>query len=47
LVVRWVIYGLLAYLAATWLGGSGSLRETLGVLAVVETFHRNVSTTPV
>lgn len=34
LAVRWVIYGLLAYLAATWLGGSGSLRETLGVLAL-------------
>jgi hypothetical protein len=34
LVVRWLIYGLLAYLFARWLGGTGDLSETLGVLAL-------------
>lgn len=34
LVVRWLIYGLLAYLFARWLGGTGNLSETLGVLAL-------------
>lgn len=34
LVVRWLIYGLLAYLFARWLGGTGQLSETLGVLAL-------------
>jgi hypothetical protein len=34
LAVRWLIYGLLAYLAARLLGGSGNLSETLGVLAL-------------
>ena len=34
LVVRWLIYGLLAYVFARWLGGSGDLSATLGVLAL-------------
>lgn len=34
LLIRWLIYGLLAYLFARWLGGTGSLSETLGVLAL-------------
>lgn len=34
LIVRWLIYGLLAYLFAIWLGGTASLSETLGVLAL-------------
>jgi hypothetical protein len=34
LIVRWLIYGLLAYLFARWLGGTGELSETLGVLAL-------------
>ncbi|MBN1658761.1 MAG: YIP1 family protein [Anaerolineae bacterium] len=34
LVIRWLIYGLLAYLFARWLGGTGDLSDTLGVLAL-------------
>jgi hypothetical protein len=34
LVIRWLIYGLLAYLFARWLGGTAGLSETLGVLAL-------------
>jgi hypothetical protein len=34
LIIRWIIYGLLAYLFARWLGGEGDLSETLGVLAL-------------
>jgi len=34
LVIRWLIYGLLAYLFARWLGGTATLSETLGVLAL-------------
>jgi hypothetical protein len=34
LVIRWLIYGLLAYLFARWLGGTGGLSATLGVLAL-------------
>jgi hypothetical protein len=34
LIIRWLIYGLLAYLAARLLGGSGNLSETLGLLAL-------------
>jgi hypothetical protein len=34
LVVRWLIYGLFAYLFARWLGGTANLSETLGVLAL-------------
>lgn len=34
LVIRWLIYGLLATLFARWLGGTGDLSETLGVLAL-------------
>ena len=34
LVIRWLVYGLLAYVFARWLGGVGSLSETLGVLAL-------------
>ena len=34
LVVRWLIYGVLAYLFARWLGGTGDFSETLGVLAL-------------
>jgi hypothetical protein len=34
LVLRWLVYGVLAYLFARWLGGSGNLSETLGVLAL-------------
>lgn len=34
LIIRWLIYGLLAYVFARWLGGTGSLAETLGVLAL-------------
>jgi len=34
LVIRWLIYGVLAYLFARWLGGTGELSETLGVLAL-------------
>jgi hypothetical protein len=34
LVLRWIIYGLVAYVFARWLGGVGTLAETLGVLAL-------------
>ena len=34
LVIRWLIYSLVAYLFARWLGGTGDLGETLGVLAL-------------
>jgi hypothetical protein len=34
LVIRWLIYGLVAYIFARWLGGTGNLSETLGVLAL-------------
>lgn len=34
LVIRWLIYGLLAYLFARWLGGTANLSETLSVLAL-------------
>ncbi|MFC2030309.1 YIP1 family protein [Chloroflexota bacterium] len=34
LVIRWLIYSLLAYLFARWLGGSADLSVTLGVLAL-------------
>ncbi len=34
LVVRWLIYGLLAYLFARLLGGTGDFSATLGVLAL-------------
>lgn len=34
LIVRWLIYGLLAYVFARWLGGTGDLSATLGVLAL-------------
>jgi hypothetical protein len=34
LVIRWLIYGLLAYVFARWLGGTGTLGQTLGVLAL-------------
>lgn len=34
LIIRWLIYGLLAYLFARWLGGTADLSETLGVLAL-------------
>lgn len=34
LVARWLIYGLLAYVFARWLGGTADLSETLGVLAL-------------
>jgi hypothetical protein len=34
LVIRWLVYGLLAYLFARWLGGTAELSETLGVLAL-------------
>jgi len=34
LIVRWLIYGLLAYLFARWLGGAADLSQTLGVLAL-------------
>jgi hypothetical protein len=34
LIVRWLVYGLLAYLFARWLGGTAELSDTLGVLAL-------------
>jgi hypothetical protein len=34
LVIRWLIYGLVAYLFARWLGGTADLSQTLGVLAL-------------
>lgn len=34
LLIRWLIYGLLAYLFARWLGGTADLSKTLGVLAL-------------
>jgi hypothetical protein len=34
LVIRWLVYGLVAYVFARWLGGTGSLSGTLGVLAL-------------
>ncbi len=34
LVVRWLLYGLLAYIFARWLGGTADLSQTLGVLAL-------------
>jgi hypothetical protein len=34
LALRWLIYGLVAYLFARWLGGTADFSETLGVLAL-------------
>lgn len=34
LVLRWLVYGILAYLFARWLGGTADFSETLGVLAL-------------
>lgn len=34
LVIRWLIYGLVAFVFARWLGGTGSFSETLGALAL-------------
>jgi len=34
LIVRWLIFGLLAHLFARWLGGEANLGETLGVTAL-------------
>jgi hypothetical protein len=34
LIVRWFLYGLVAYLFARWLGGTANLGQTLGVLAL-------------
>ncbi len=34
LIVRWLLYGLLAYLFAHWLGGTAEFSQTLGVLAL-------------
>jgi hypothetical protein len=34
LLVWWFIYGILAYLFAHWLGGTGDFSQTLGVLAL-------------
>lgn len=34
LTIRWLVYGLLAYLFARWLGGTADLSQTLGVLAL-------------
>jgi hypothetical protein len=34
LVVRWLLYGLVAYLFARWFGGTADFSETLGVLAL-------------
>jgi hypothetical protein len=34
LLIRWLIYGLLAYVFSRWLGGTGDLSATLGVLAL-------------
>ncbi|MFN2220134.1 MAG: YIP1 family protein [Anaerolineae bacterium] len=34
LIIRWLIYGVLAYLFAIWLGGTANLSETLGVLSL-------------
>lgn len=34
LIIRWLFYGLLAYLFARWLGGTADLSQTLGVLAL-------------
>ena len=34
LVIRWLLYGLVAYLFARWLGGTADLSQTLGVLAL-------------
>jgi hypothetical protein len=34
LVLRWLLFGLVAYLFARWLGGTADLSETLGVLAL-------------
>jgi hypothetical protein len=34
LAIRWLIYGLLAYVFARWLGGTADLSQTLGVLAL-------------
>ena len=34
LIIRWLIYGLVAYLLARWLGGTADLSQTLGVLAL-------------
>jgi hypothetical protein len=34
LLIWWFIYGILAYLFAHWLGGTGDFSETLGVLAL-------------
>ena len=34
LVIRWLLYGVVAYLFAAWLGGTANLSETLGVLSL-------------
>jgi hypothetical protein len=34
LILYWVIYGLLAYIFARWLGGTADLSQTLGVLGL-------------
>lgn len=34
LIIRWLLYGLLAYLFARWLGGTADFSQTLGVLAL-------------
>ena len=34
LIIRWLIYGVLAYVFARWLGGTGNFSETLAVLAL-------------
>jgi hypothetical protein len=34
LIFRWLLYGLVAYLFARWMGGTANLGETLGVLAL-------------
>ena len=34
LVIRWLLYGVVAYLFATWMGGTANLSETLGVLSL-------------
>lgn len=34
LIVRWLLYGIVAYIFARWLGGTADLGQTLGVLAL-------------
>ncbi len=39
LTITWILYGLLAYIPARWLGGEGTLAQTLGCTALAVAPH--------